>query len=92
MRLELQGRVEELKSYPELLSAAEQNLFECQENLQRSERKCSEKSESVRQLQVKVCDVSCGCHTMGNAVKFLQLTTRWLYNPMRLLTCFLVPE
>nr|XP_046264990.1 outer dense fiber protein 2-like isoform X3 [Scatophagus argus] len=54
VRQELQGRVEELKSYPELLSAAEQSLFECQENLQRSERKCSEKSESVRQLQVKM--------------------------------------
>ncbi|TMS09932.1 Outer dense fiber protein 2 [Larimichthys crocea] len=54
VRQELQGRVEELKSYPELLSAAEQSLFECQENLRRSERKCSEKSESIRQLQVKM--------------------------------------
>ncbi|XP_032388455.1 outer dense fiber protein 2 isoform X1 [Etheostoma spectabile] len=54
VRQELQGRVDELKSYPELLSAAEQNLFECQENLRRSERMCSEKSESVRQLQVKM--------------------------------------
>ncbi|XP_044074818.1 outer dense fiber protein 2-like isoform X2 [Siniperca chuatsi] len=54
VRQELQGRVEELKSYPELLSAAEQSLFECQENLQRLERKCSEKSESIRQLQVKM--------------------------------------
>ncbi|XP_022046851.2 outer dense fiber protein 2-like isoform X2 [Acanthochromis polyacanthus] len=54
VRQELQGRVDELKSYPELLSAAEQSLFECQENLQRSERKCSEKSESIRQLQVKM--------------------------------------
>ncbi|XP_038573672.1 outer dense fiber protein 2-like isoform X1 [Micropterus salmoides] len=54
VRQELQGRVEELKPYPELLSAAEQSLFECQENLRRSERKCSEKSESIRQLQVKI--------------------------------------
>ncbi|XP_034744098.1 outer dense fiber protein 2-like isoform X2 [Etheostoma cragini] len=54
VRQELQGRVDELKSHPELLSAAEQNLFECQENLRRSERMCSEKSESVRQLQVKM--------------------------------------
>ncbi|XP_031150328.1 outer dense fiber protein 2-like isoform X1 [Sander lucioperca] len=54
VRQELQGRVDELKSYPELLSAAEQSLNECQENLLRSERKCSEKSESVRQLQVKM--------------------------------------
>ncbi|XP_049454270.1 outer dense fiber protein 2-like isoform X3 [Epinephelus fuscoguttatus] len=54
VRQELQGRVDELKSYPELLSAAEQSLFECQENLRRSERKCSEKSESVKQLQVKM--------------------------------------
>lgn len=57
MRQELQGRVDELKPYPELLRAAEQSLFECQENLQRLERKCSEKSESIRQLQVKVCNV-----------------------------------
>ncbi|KAM9349101.1 outer dense fiber protein 2-like [Symphorus nematophorus] len=54
VRQELQGRVEELKSYPELLSAAEQSLFECQENLRHSERKCSEKSESIRQLQVQM--------------------------------------
>ncbi|XP_070830795.1 outer dense fiber protein 2-like isoform X1 [Chaetodon trifascialis] len=54
VRQELQGRLEELKPYPELLSAAEQSLFECQENLRRSERKCSEKSESIRQLQVKM--------------------------------------
>ncbi|XP_053186070.1 outer dense fiber protein 2-like [Scomber japonicus] len=54
VRQELQGRVEELTAFPELLSAAEQSLFECQENLRRSERKCSEKSESIRQLQVKM--------------------------------------
>ncbi|XP_067462308.1 outer dense fiber protein 2-like isoform X1 [Thunnus thynnus] len=54
VRQELQGRMEELKDFPELLSAAEQSLFECQENLQRSERKCSEKSEAIRQLQVKM--------------------------------------
>ncbi|XP_030608267.1 outer dense fiber protein 2 isoform X1 [Archocentrus centrarchus] len=54
VRQELQRRVEELEAYPELLSAAEQSLFECQENLRRSERKCSEKSESIRQLQVKM--------------------------------------
>ncbi|XP_042353896.1 outer dense fiber protein 2-like [Plectropomus leopardus] len=54
VRQELQGRVDQLKSYPELLSAAEQSLFECQESLRRSERTCSEKSESVRQLQVKM--------------------------------------
>ncbi|XP_037643963.1 outer dense fiber protein 2-like isoform X1 [Sebastes umbrosus] len=54
VRQELHGRVDELKAYPELLSAAEQSLFECQDNLLRSERKCSEKSESVRQLQVQM--------------------------------------
>ncbi|KAG7239967.1 hypothetical protein INR49_028112 [Caranx melampygus] len=54
VRQELQARVDELMAYPELLSAAEQSLFECQENLRRSERKCSEKSESIRQLQVKM--------------------------------------
>lgn len=55
VRQELQGRVEELKFYPELLSAAEQRLFDCEESLQRTERKCSEKSKSIMQLQVKVC-------------------------------------
>ncbi|XP_035490456.1 outer dense fiber protein 2 isoform X1 [Scophthalmus maximus] len=54
VRQQLQARVDELKAYPELLSAAEQSLFECQENLRRSERRCSEKSESIRQLQVKM--------------------------------------
>lgn len=56
VRQELQGRVEELKFYPELLSAAEQRLFDCEKSLQRTERKCSEKSTSITQLQVKVCD------------------------------------
>lgn len=55
VRQELQGRVEELKFYPELLSAAEQRLFDCEKSLQRTERKCSEKSTSIMQLQVKVC-------------------------------------
>lgn len=87
VRQELQGRVEELKSYPELLSAAEQSLFECQANLQRSERMCSEKSESIRQLQVKVCNVSCVCHRMWSAVKVLHLTTRWYYSPICLSCC-----
>ncbi|KAG7454150.1 hypothetical protein JOB18_030326 [Solea senegalensis] len=54
VRQQLQARVDELKSYPELLSAAEQSLFECQENLRCSERRCSEKSESIRQLQVQM--------------------------------------
>lgn len=87
VRQELQGRVDELKSYPELLSAAEQSLFECQANLQRSERTCSEKAESIRQLQVKVCNVSCECHRMWSAVKFLRLTTRWYYSPICLPCC-----
>ncbi|XP_061587135.1 outer dense fiber protein 2-like isoform X1 [Cololabis saira] len=54
VRQELQGRVDELKAYPELLSAAEHSLLECQENLQLSERNCSEKSESIKQLQAKI--------------------------------------
>ncbi|XP_028986680.1 outer dense fiber protein 2-like isoform X1 [Betta splendens] len=54
VRQELQGRVEELKRYPELLRAAEQSLLECQQNLHRLESQCSEKSESVRQLQVQM--------------------------------------
>lgn len=55
VRQELQGRVEELRFYPELLSEAEQRLFDCEKSLQRTERKCSEKSTSIMQLQVKVC-------------------------------------
>ncbi|XP_038157458.1 outer dense fiber protein 2-like isoform X1 [Cyprinodon tularosa] len=54
VRQELQGHVEELKVYPQLLSEAEQSLFQCQENLQSLERKCSEKSESVKHLQLKM--------------------------------------
>ncbi|KAM9845011.1 outer dense fiber protein 2-like [Aulostomus maculatus] len=54
VRQELQGRVEQLQAFPELLRAVEQNLLECQEKLRRSDRKCSEKSESIRQLQVKM--------------------------------------
>ncbi|CAL8345187.1 unnamed protein product [Merluccius merluccius] len=54
VRRGLQGRVEELEVYPELLEAAERSLSQCQENLRRSERKCSERSESVRQLQVQL--------------------------------------
>ncbi|CAJ1072526.1 outer dense fiber protein 2-like isoform X2 [Xyrichtys novacula] len=57
VRQELQRRVEELQHFPELLSSTEMSLLECQESLRRSERKRSEKSESVRQLQVKVCNV-----------------------------------
>ncbi|XP_047224911.1 outer dense fiber protein 2-like isoform X1 [Girardinichthys multiradiatus] len=53
VRQELQGNVEELRVYPQLLSEAQQSLLECQENLQSLERKCSEKSESVKQLQFK---------------------------------------
>nr|XP_040027852.1 outer dense fiber protein 2-like isoform X1 [Gasterosteus aculeatus aculeatus] len=51
-RQELQGRLDQLESFPELLSAAEQSLLECRDNLRRSERKCSEKS--VRQMQDKM--------------------------------------
>ncbi|XP_037315251.2 outer dense fiber protein 2-like [Pungitius pungitius] len=50
-RQELQGRLDELEPFPELLSAAEQSLLDCRDDRRRSERKCSEMSESVRQLQ-----------------------------------------
>lgn len=63
VRQELQGRIEELRVYPELLGEAEQSLLQCQENLRRLERQCSEKSESIKQLQFKVCNASC-CHQM----------------------------
>ncbi|KAM9427904.1 outer dense fiber protein 2-like isoform 1-T3 [Salvelinus alpinus] len=54
VRLELEGRVRELEEYPELLSTAEQSLAECQDNLRRSEKRCADKAEAIRQLQVKV--------------------------------------
>ncbi|XP_056149626.1 outer dense fiber protein 2-like [Lampris incognitus] len=54
VKWELQGRLEELQAYPELLRTTEQSLIESQDNLRQSERKCSEKSESIRQLQVKM--------------------------------------
>ncbi|KAJ3595646.1 hypothetical protein NHX12_004949 [Muraenolepis orangiensis] len=54
VRRGLQGRVEQLEVYPQLLEAAEQSLSQGQENLRRSERKCAEKSESVRQLEVQL--------------------------------------
>eukprot|EP00063_Salmo_salar_P021159 XP_013995994.1 PREDICTED: outer dense fiber protein 2-like isoform X1 [Salmo salar] len=54
VRLELEGSVRELEEYPELLSAAEQSLAECQDNLKRSEKTCADKAEAIRQLQVKV--------------------------------------
>uniref|UniRef100_H3DBJ6 Outer dense fiber protein 2-like n=1 Tax=Tetraodon nigroviridis TaxID=99883 RepID=H3DBJ6_TETNG len=54
LRRELQGRLQGLHSYSELLRASEKNLCECQENLQRSQRSCSEKTESVRQLQAQI--------------------------------------
>ncbi|KAM6918434.1 outer dense fiber protein 2-like isoform 1-T1 [Xenentodon cancila] len=66
VRQELQGRVEELKAYPELLSAAEQSLLECQGNLQLSERNCSEKTESIKQLQAKIDGQN---KQMGSSVK-----------------------
>ncbi|XP_068605294.1 outer dense fiber protein 2-like [Brachionichthys hirsutus] len=64
VRQELQGRVKGLNSYPQLLNAAEQSLFECQENLRSSEREFSEKSESISQLQVQ----------MGSQAKLLRST------------------
>ncbi|XP_036822452.1 outer dense fiber protein 2 isoform X1 [Oncorhynchus mykiss] len=54
VRLELEGRVRELEEYPELLGTAEQSLAECQDNLRRSEKRCADKAEAIRQLQVKV--------------------------------------
>ncbi|KAM8850349.1 outer dense fiber protein 2-like isoform 1-T2 [Spinachia spinachia] len=53
-RQELQGRLDELESFPELLSAAELSLFECREDVRRSQRKCSEEAESLRQMQDKM--------------------------------------
>ncbi|XP_045062037.1 protein BCAP isoform X1 [Coregonus clupeaformis] len=54
VRLELEGCVRELEEYPELLSATEQSLTECQDNLKPSEKRCADKAEAIRQLQVKV--------------------------------------
>lgn len=54
LRRELRGCLQGLNSCTESLRASEKSLCECQENLQRSHLKCSEKTESVRQLQAKV--------------------------------------
>ncbi|XP_029498855.1 outer dense fiber protein 2-like isoform X3 [Oncorhynchus nerka] len=54
VRLELEGCVRELEEYPEVLSATEQRLAECQDNLKCSEKTCADKAEAIRQLQVKV--------------------------------------
>ncbi|XP_034039250.1 outer dense fiber protein 2-like isoform X1 [Thalassophryne amazonica] len=54
MRQELQDRVHELKDYPELLRAAEQKLLEWQEKLRCSAIKSREKSESIKQMQIKM--------------------------------------
>uniref|UniRef100_A0A3B3BSN1 Outer dense fiber protein 2-like n=1 Tax=Oryzias melastigma TaxID=30732 RepID=A0A3B3BSN1_ORYME len=56
VRRELQGRVEALTAFPELLSSAEQSLLQCQESLQHLEKSRSEKSQSVQKLHVKVCN------------------------------------
>ncbi|MBN3313315.1 ODFP2 protein, partial [Atractosteus spatula] len=51
---QLESRVKELEVYPDLLKAAEQRLQDCQDKLLRCERRSSDKSDSVSQLQVKV--------------------------------------
>ncbi|XP_030630270.1 outer dense fiber protein 2-like [Chanos chanos] len=53
-RGDLETRVLELELYPDLLSAREQSLLDCRENLLRSEQRCADKAESVRQLQLKM--------------------------------------
>nr|XP_015210823.1 PREDICTED: outer dense fiber protein 2-like isoform X2 [Lepisosteus oculatus] len=54
VKKQLESRVKELEVYPDLLKAAEQRLQDCQDKLLRCERRCSDKSDSVSQLQVKV--------------------------------------
>ncbi|XP_066548022.1 protein BCAP isoform X3 [Amia ocellicauda] len=51
---QLEARVKELEVYPDLLKAAEQRLHDCQQQLLLCERRCSDKSASVSQQQVKV--------------------------------------
>ncbi|KAM6948245.1 outer dense fiber protein 2-like [Aplochiton taeniatus] len=73
VREELEGRLMELEGYPELLSVAQQCLLEVQDKLSRSERKCADQSESIRQLQVKVCSRSKLTESwMGSRVEKLQ--------------------
>ncbi|MEQ2172361.1 hypothetical protein GOODEAATRI_020273 [Goodea atripinnis] len=78
VRQELQGNVEELRVYPQLLSEAEQSLLECQENLQSLERKCSEKSESVKQLQFKEEALSYGNRQLDQRSSECQALNRQL--------------
>ncbi|XP_029687114.1 outer dense fiber protein 2 isoform X2 [Takifugu rubripes] len=54
LRRELQDCLQGLKSCTESLRVSEKSLSECQDNLQRSHWKCSEKTESIRQLQAKM--------------------------------------
>ncbi|XP_063075450.1 outer dense fiber protein 2-like isoform X2 [Engraulis encrasicolus] len=52
-REHLEGRVLELEICPELLSTTALQLQDSQDNLRRSERKCVEKAEALRQQQLK---------------------------------------
>ncbi|CAL8323406.1 unnamed protein product [Arctogadus glacialis] len=65
-------RVQELEVYPELLEAAEQSLSQSQENLGRSQKRSSEKSESVRLLQVQLDSQSERLKTSGDMRNSIQ--------------------
>uniref|UniRef100_A0A3P9LVH4 Outer dense fiber protein 2-like n=1 Tax=Oryzias latipes TaxID=8090 RepID=A0A3P9LVH4_ORYLA len=54
VRQELQGRSEELKAFPERLASSRQSLLECQESLPHLEKNCSEKSQFIQKLHVKM--------------------------------------
>ncbi|KAI4905355.1 hypothetical protein NFI96_022277, partial [Prochilodus magdalenae] len=54
VRKGLEMRVRQLESYPELLQAAEQNLQLSQEQLQRYEHTITNKTETIRQLNLQV--------------------------------------
>ncbi|TWW73756.1 Outer dense fiber protein 2-like [Takifugu flavidus] len=70
LRRELQDCLQGLKSCTESLRVSEKSLSECQDNLQRSHWKCSEKTESIRQLQAKskigIVNRVCVCRQMEN--------------------------
>lgn len=79
LRRELQDCLQGLKSCTESLRVSEKSLSECQDNLQRSHWKCSEKTESIRQLQAKVWTKSRSWPWMYLGFKYPLLATRGWY-------------
>ncbi|KAM9789397.1 outer dense fiber protein 2-like [Neosynchiropus ocellatus] len=54
VRRELERRAERLGSLPERISGVKQELSECHQNLRRTQKRCSNMSESIRLARVQV--------------------------------------